>query len=193
MDFNKNNKRIELSSEGLKEYFGKSKVSSKICILIHGLTNNETIWSFSDGSDYGSLLKKDLDYNPFYLRYNTGLHISENGKLFSEKMQQLVDNYPVELEEITLIAHSMGGLVTHSACYYALLEGFSWTKKSEKYFLLATPHFGSFGKICQSNSQYLRKSTQLAHESCRENNKFKECRYKRPAIWIFNRRRMERV
>ena len=48
-------------------------------------------------------------YTPFYLRYNTGLHISKNGQKFSEMMDSLFKTYPVNIEEIMVIGHSMGG------------------------------------------------------------------------------------
>lgn len=144
MDFYKNDQRVELSAEGLKNYTFENQVSPKICILIHGLTNNETIWSFPDESDYGTLLHQDLQYTPFFLRYNTGMHISDNGKAFANKLEQLFENYPIEIDEITIIAHSMGGLVSHSACFYAQTLKLSWTQKLKNIFLLATPHFGSF-------------------------------------------------
>ncbi|MCP9766390.1 hypothetical protein EGI22_00630 [Lacihabitans sp. LS3-19] len=144
MDFYKKNHKVELNKAGFGKNFNEKGATSKICILVHGLTNNETIWSFPDQSDYGTLLQNELDYSPFNLRYNSGLHISDNGKAFSKKIQELVDNYPIEIEEISIIAHSMGGLITHSACYYAQLEQMVWAKKVKNIFLLATPHFGSF-------------------------------------------------
>ena len=144
MGFYKNNKRIELTAEGLKNCFRGKQPTKKICILIHGLTNNETIWSFSNQSDYGTFLQEDLEYTPFYLRYNTGLHISDNGKAFAITMEQLHENYPIEIEQITIIAHSMGGLITHSACFYSQSFQLIWIRKLKNIFLLATPHFGSF-------------------------------------------------
>src|SRR5262245_28277922 len=53
--------------------------TSRIVVLVHGLMCTETIWRFDDGSDYGSLLSRDLGYTPIYIRYNTGLAITENG------------------------------------------------------------------------------------------------------------------
>jgi triacylglycerol lipase len=144
MGFYENNQILDLSKEGLKNYFTNKQITPKICVLIHGLTNNETIWAFPDEEDYGKFLQKDFAYTSFYLRYNTGLHISDNGKLLAEKMQQLMDNYPINLKEITFITHSMGGLITHSACFYAQLQKLNWTSKIKNIFLLATPHLGSF-------------------------------------------------
>ncbi|MEN9448779.1 MAG: hypothetical protein RJA25_2069, partial [Bacteroidota bacterium] len=119
--------------------------SSKICILIHGLTNDETIWNYKNTNteNYGTCLQKDFDYTPFYVRYNTGLHISENGKQFSQLIETLILNYPTTIDEIVIIAHSMGGLVTRSACYYAPLQNAHWVEKISKLFFLGTPHLGA--------------------------------------------------
>ncbi len=167
LSFYEEDKRVILDKNLPNNYFKKHQdkhqdsspkkiFHPKICLLIHGLVNNEHIWNFSgNAGNYGTFLEKDLNYTPFYVRYNTGLHISDNGKEFSALLQSLCDNYPVEISEITIIAHSMGGLVTHSACHYALTNvgkttplatasGVVWTEKVKNIFLLGTPHLGSF-------------------------------------------------
>lgn len=146
MNFYAEGNLVALDKESLLARYAQpdSVISTKICVLIHGLTHNETAWEFADKSDYGSLLAQDLQYTPFYLRYNTGLHISNNGKELAAILEELYQHYPVEIEEICIIAHSMGGLVTHSACHYAQENGFEWTKKIKNIFLLATPHLGSY-------------------------------------------------
>ncbi len=158
MGFYEESKRLILDKNQPNNYFKNNQNNAKkifhpkICILIHGLVNNEYIWEFSgNAEDYGTFLEKNLDYTPFYVRYNTGLHISDNGKNFTNLMQSLYDNYPIEISEITIIAHSMGGLVVHSACHYELTNTNeqpnkvnNWTGKVKDIFLLGTPHFGSF-------------------------------------------------
>lgn len=143
MDFYANNKPIILSSENIKAIHPKP--SSKICILIHGLTNDETIWDFPKerNKNYGTLLQNDLNYTPFFVRYNTGLHISENGKQLSQLITSLSENYPTQISEIVIIGHSMGGLVARSACYYAPLQGSDWTTILNKIFYLGSPHLGA--------------------------------------------------
>src|SRR4051812_19369926 len=49
----------------------------KICVLVHGLCCNEESWVFpgqKQGSvvSYGTLLRHELGYTPFFVRYNTG-------------------------------------------------------------------------------------------------------------------------
>ncbi len=146
MNFYDQNTPIILDNNKLSERFASQNIipTPKVCILIHGLTDNETTWAFSDKSDYGSLLKEDLGYTPLYLRYNTGLHISDNGQKLADILEKVFQNYPIEITEICIIAHSMGGLITHSACHYAQELGLTWTTRLKHIFLLATPHLGSF-------------------------------------------------
>ncbi len=143
MGFYVHKKPMIISKENIKTIHHHP--TSKICILIHGLTNDETIWNFSNtkNENYGTFLQNDLNYTPFYVRYNTGLHISENGKQLAQLIETLVQNYPTAVDEIVIIAHSMGGLVTRSACYYAPLQNANWTDKLTKLFFLGTPHLGA--------------------------------------------------
>ncbi len=69
--------------------------------------------------DHGAALASALGYTPVYLRYNSGLHTSQNGAEFSQLLEQLVAHWPMPVEEITVVAHSMGGLVTRSALHQA--------------------------------------------------------------------------
>ena len=146
MNFYLNNERIVVDRENITATYADSNIAltPKLCVLIHGVTDNERTWTMPDSSDYGLLLAQDFGYTPFYLRYNTGLHISDNGKLLSTILEKLIKNYPIEIEELCIIAHSMGGLITHSACHVAQMQDLAWPKLLKQIFLLATPHLGSF-------------------------------------------------
>ncbi len=113
------------------------KAGSKVLVLIHGLCMNDLQWqtrhkaqppyeaghAAGDGAergfDHGAALASALGYTPVYVRYNTGLHTSQNGAEFSQLLEQLVAHWPVPVEELTVVAHSMGGLVTRSALHQA--------------------------------------------------------------------------
>jgi triacylglycerol lipase len=127
--------------------------SSKLCVLVHGLSCNEHIWSFdlppdmseADGSqgDYGSLLHMQFGSTPFYVRYNTGVSIAQNGRGLANLLQALCDSYPSTVREILLIGHSMGGLVLRSACHYAGQHQESWVQQVRHIFYVGTPHDGA--------------------------------------------------
>ena len=90
---------------------------------------------------YGARLRAELGYTPLYVRYNTGRHVSENGRELAILLERLVDTWPVEVREIALVGHSMGGLVARSACHYA--SGHAWPAKVAHVFTLGTPHHGA--------------------------------------------------
>jgi pimeloyl-ACP methyl ester carboxylesterase len=77
------------------------------------------------------------------LRYNSGQHISTNGHAFARQLDTLVRLWPVPIKELVILSHSMGGLVTRSACHAAELNGHAWLKVLRKLVFLCTPHQGS--------------------------------------------------
>lgn len=119
--------------------------SSRICILAHGNCGSHRGWGFKNNrsSNYGSLLQRDFGFTPFFLRYNSGLHISTNGKLLSNLLEKLIYCYPCKVQEVVLVGHSMGGLVFRSACHYGRKERRKWIQLIKKIFYLGTPHLGT--------------------------------------------------
>lgn len=77
------------------------------------------------------------------LRYNSGRHISTNGAELSELLEQMVAAWPVPVHDLTLIGHSMGGLVIRSACAAAEGAGHRWLKCLRAMVFLGTPHHGA--------------------------------------------------
>ena len=131
----------------------------KICILVHGLCASEETWEFSEDAaqNYGSLLQRDLGYAPLYLHYNSGLHISTNGRLLAGLLDDVFKNSSTPIKEIIFIGHSMGGLVVRSACHYGQKNKSHWVKRVKKIFLLGTPHHGNdYEKLGNLASKILR-------------------------------------
>lgn len=122
-------------------------LTAKLCILVHGLGCNEGIWSFPDDGGtpvtYGGLLQQELDYTPFYLRYNSGLPLAANGERLAGLIEELLRCYPTPVHEIVLIGHSMGGLVLRGACHCATRQAYGWVDKVRHAFYLGTPHEGA--------------------------------------------------
>lgn len=125
-------------------------VSSSITIFVHGLMSSERIWSmprnldhFHYGESYGKRLQRDNNTTAVYVRYNSGLHISTNGRQLATLIDELVSAWPVEVKEINLIGHSMGGLVTRSAVYYAHLIGTKSSTLIKRAYLIGAPLRGA--------------------------------------------------
>ena len=123
-------------------------VTDKLVMFVHGLASNEQMWAFpgADGGDaresYGSLLMQNHGFTPLYLRYNSGLRISYNGRMLAALLEELLQVYPVPPTEIVLVGHSMGGLLIRSACHYGLQSNLDWTKLLSKAVYIGTPHHG---------------------------------------------------
>jgi pimeloyl-ACP methyl ester carboxylesterase len=120
--------------------------SGRLVVFLHGLMGTEFYWAWggADPTDtYGARLAADLGCIPIYLRYNTGLHISENGRSVAALLEQLVQAWPVEVQEIALVGHSMGGLIARSACHVGSESGRPWIDCVRHVISLGTPHLGA--------------------------------------------------
>jgi hypothetical protein len=124
-------------------------VPGKLLVLVHGLCMNDLQWRHG-GHDHGEHLARALGYTPVYLRYNTGLHTSDNGAALSAALDALVADWPVPVTEIAVLAHSMGGLVARSACHHAGLQAAGtaaaqgrWLPLLRQLVFLGTPHHGA--------------------------------------------------
>ncbi len=115
----------------------------RVAVFLHGLCETEDAWWLYTGRcrTYGQRLRDELGYTPVYVRYNSGLHISDNGRRLSALLTQLSDNWPVPLHEIVLIGHSMGGLVARSAGYYG--SELEWVSRVRSVVSLGVPHRGA--------------------------------------------------
>lgn len=122
------------------------QVSGKVLMVIHGLCMNERQWNSQQAGEpvnHAELLGAALGHTPVYVRYNSGLHVSENGHLLARHLHLLVQHWPVPVTELSVLAHSMGGLVTRSALFAASQAGISWPAVLKNIVFLGTPHHGS--------------------------------------------------
>jgi pimeloyl-ACP methyl ester carboxylesterase len=113
-----------------------------VLLLAHGLCLNDLQWK-RNGQDYGAFLASDLGYTPIYLHYNSGLHVSDNGRSLAALLESLLDQWPVPVEELAIIGHSMGGLLARSAHHYATEAGHRWPRHLRTLIFLGTPHHGA--------------------------------------------------
>lgn len=126
------------------------EASSKVALFVHGLGTTEWSWCLEGeayhgdpSASFGSLLARDLGFSPVFVRYNSGRRVSRNGRRLAALLERFVDAWPVPIEDLTLIGHSMGGLVLRSACHYARADGLRWPAEVTRLFCLGTPHRGA--------------------------------------------------
>jgi pimeloyl-ACP methyl ester carboxylesterase len=140
MRLRRDGRAVAMEARGLAAAFPRP--SGKLVVLAHGLCTNDLQWS-RRGHDHGAALARDLGYTPVYLHYNSGLHVSANGRELAGLLEALVKLWPVRVRQLVLIGHSMGGLVCRSACHYGALAGHAWRRCVRKLVFLGTPHHGS--------------------------------------------------
>lgn len=117
----------------------------RLLVLLHGLCMNDLQWH-RDGHDHGAALAQALGFTPVYLHYNTGLSVSTNGRVLAQLMERLFDAWPVPIERVALLGHSMGGLVARSALHHApsIQRGaLRWPTRVTDLVCLGTPHQGA--------------------------------------------------
>jgi hypothetical protein len=118
------------------------EAGSRILLLVHGSSMSDLGWNHH-GHDHGAALARDLGYTPVYLHYNTGLHVSTNGRELAALLERLVGAWPVPVRELAIVTHSMGGLVARSACHYGEEAGHAWRRALVDLVFLGTPHHGA--------------------------------------------------
>ena len=106
---------------------GLTEPHQKTVIYVHGLMGDELIWQtgFGDAPGsrrYGPRLAEETRSRALYLRFNSGLHLSENGRELNRLLTELVSIWPDAIGELVLVGHSMGGLIIRSAGHYASSE-----------------------------------------------------------------------
>ena len=140
MRFRRNGQPLELEAQALAARVPDPK--PKLLLLVHGLCLNDLQWA-RHGDDRAAALAAALGYTPVHLHYNSGLHVSTNGRRFSELTETLIGQWPVPVEELSIVAHSMGGLVARSAYEHGSLAGCDWPHRLRKLLFLGTPHHGT--------------------------------------------------
>ena len=113
----------------------------RIAVFLHGLCETSDGWGLGGRPTYGDRLRLELGYTPVYVDYNSGLHVSDNGRRLCAGLTALLEQWPVEVQEIVLVGHSMGGLINRSACHYG--EGSTWVGRVRHVIALGTPHAGA--------------------------------------------------
>lgn len=115
--------------------------TAHLVVLVHGLALTERSWDDQMHTGLASRIEAHPDLTCLRVRYNTGLPIADSGSMLAERMDGLVSTWPVPVDSITLIGHSMGGLVIRAACETG--EPGTWFDHVRHVVTLGTPHSGA--------------------------------------------------
>lgn len=115
--------------------------TGRLAVFLPGLCEDETAWERQAerlGASYPRALQ-GAGWTPLLVRGNTGLPVSDNGALLADLLSEVVAAWPVRVERIAIVGHSMGGLVARAA----LARGDAWTTRVSDLVTLGTPHLGA--------------------------------------------------
>jgi len=133
--------RLDGAPLDLSDALSVRDASEHIALFTHGLMATDRFWGQVGSPGFDARLKADLGVTPVCVRYNTGRHISLNGEQLAELLGKLVAAWPVPVKRLTLIGHSMGGLVTRSALHYGAEQ--DWVRLVDRVILLGVPQRGA--------------------------------------------------
>jgi pimeloyl-ACP methyl ester carboxylesterase len=117
--------------------------TDRLAVFVHGLGETEAAWRLHARrvTPYGDRLAAESGVTPVYVRYNSGLPIAASGEQLAAALDALVESWPAPDAEISLIGHSMGGLVARAACH---AEGQArWRDRVRRTIFLGSPHTGA--------------------------------------------------
>jgi hypothetical protein len=140
MAFRRHGRPLVMETAALATTFPDA--GGRLLVLLHGLCMSDLQW-LRAGHDHGAALARDLGFTPVYLHYNSGLHISLNGRALAQQLERLLDQWPHPVERLVLLGHSMGGLLARSALHYAAQAGHGWPARLDDLVFLGTPHHGA--------------------------------------------------
>ncbi|GAA5154437.1 hypothetical protein GCM10023340_37980 [Nocardioides marinquilinus] len=123
--------------------------TGQLVVMVHGLCESETCWGIHrdrTGTTYPESLA-GAGWSPLLLRVNSGLPLRESGVAIAALLQRVVDGWPVPVERIALVGHSMGGLVLRAAGAVAAdprtPPSVDWNTLVTDVVTLGAPHLGA--------------------------------------------------
>ena len=116
--------------------------TGRLLVLMHGLCMNDGQW-LRQGQDLGQHLAAAAGYTPVHVHYNTGQHISLNGRALARQLDLLLQAWPQPVTRLVLMGHSMGGLLARSAVAQGRQAGLGWASRVDDLVCLGSPHHGA--------------------------------------------------
>jgi pimeloyl-ACP methyl ester carboxylesterase len=140
MAFCRGGQALDLTPAALRAALPEA--TGRLVVCLHGSSMGDQQWN-RRGHDHGAALARDRGGTALYLRYNSGRHISTNGRELAALLERLVAAWPGSVDELVLVGHSMGGLVARSACLLAEEAGHAWRTRLRALVCLGSPHHGA--------------------------------------------------
>lgn len=140
MALRQNGAAVPLTTTGVAAAYPGAQ--GELLLMLHGHCMNDLQWATNDSAPVHTLTRNP-GQTALWLHYNTGRHISHNGRELADLLEQLVRSWPVPVKRLRIVGFSMGGLLARSALHYGAQAGHTWPAKLSQLFFVGTPHHGS--------------------------------------------------
>ncbi|MCQ8895686.1 GPI inositol-deacylase [Limnobacter humi] len=138
---------VGTTQEELMQQFPQA--TRHLVVFVHGLCCNEDSWNLymdparPETRPYAVRLEEDFALTALHLRYNTGRTIEANARQFKRLLNKLVRNWPVAVDGVTLVGHSMGGLVSRALVEMIDHDDLILRRAIRDVVCLGSPHDGA--------------------------------------------------
>jgi pimeloyl-ACP methyl ester carboxylesterase len=119
------------------------RATGHLVVLVHGLGQTDASWRNDDTPDLVDRIAAHDHLTPLLVRYNTGRSVAANGRDLAAWLESTVAAWPVAVERVTIVGHSLGGLVARSACLTGHQDEHTWPDHVGDLITTGTPHAGA--------------------------------------------------
>ena len=118
--------------------------NSSLVFLVHGFADTERCWlPTATHPGLFDVLEASSEHTPILIRYNTGRSLAHNGALLAALIEECTRAWPVPVQNVAAVGHSMGGLVIRSACALGQSHGDGWISRMSDVVTVGSPHLGT--------------------------------------------------
>ena len=135
-----NSHDVPITPEDLLRAFPKATGRLLICIPASG--EDERVWNKGAermGGSYADRVATVNGWTPIMLRNDSG-EVMDAGVALGALIQQIIDNWPVPVSRVVLLAHGDGGLAVRTGSAIRPMGERPWTSLVTEVIALGTPH-----------------------------------------------------
>ncbi|TGK02815.1 alpha/beta hydrolase [Leptospira langatensis] len=121
----------------------KKSGSQKPILCVPGLFCDEGLWKTESEISFSDVVLEE-GYYPFYLRFNPGSHISDNGSSLLDLMREILEDSEIQKFKLDVLSYSQGGLIFRSALNLAKEQTYPLPSYIKKVLFISSPDGGSY-------------------------------------------------
>ncbi len=115
----------------------------RFALCLPGMFTDEGVWSAGSSAQPLTTLLREAGFFPVCVRFNPGVHLSDNGHALLGLMEDFLSQPAVGSRPVDVLTYSQGGLILRSALLLAKEKHSGLTKRVRRAVLISSPDGGS--------------------------------------------------